>query len=267
MTVAMSGLNYEKRLIYLDDLVCFGRNIGQHNINLIDILERLRKVNLKLNPQKCVFLKKELLYLGHVVSAKCVSPDPEKTRVIKNYPRKCNSDEVKRFVAFANYYRKCIPNFAEITIPLNKLSRKGVEFVWTDECKNSFLKLKNCLASPPILQYPDFSDNEFILHTDASGLAIGSMLCNKNNLPIAYASRTLNKSEINYPTIEKELLSIVWSVRYFRPYLFGKNFTIRTDHRPLVYLFNINSPSSRLLKFRLSLEEYDYKIEYVKGEE
>lgn len=266
MTVAMSGLNYEKCLIYLDDLVCFGRNISQHNKNLMDIFERLRRVNLKLNPGKCQFLKKELLYLGHVISGEGISPDPQKTKVIQNYPKPCNSDEVKRFIAFANYYRKFIPHFAEIAIPLNKLCRKGCQFIWSDECDKSFLTLKNSLINPPILQYPDFSqDNEYILHTDASGVAIGSMLCNKNNLPIAYASRALNKSELNYPTIEKELLAIVWSVRYFRPYLFGKTFTIKTDHRPLVYLFNINSPSSRLLKFRLSLDEYDYKIEYVKG--
>lgn len=266
MTVAMSGLNYEKCLIYLDDLICFGRNLDQHNKNLIDIFERIRKVNLKLNPVKCQFLKKQILYLGHVVSSEGIRPDPEKTKTIENYPRPSSSDEVRRFVAFANYYRKFIPNFAEITIPLNKLCRKGTLFEWTNKCEKSYLCLKNSLATPPILQYPDFSEeNEFILHTDASGIAIGSMLCNKDNLPIAYASRALNKAELNYPTIEKELLAIVWSVRYFRPYLFGKKFVIRSDHKPLVYLFNINSPSSRLLKFRLSLEEYDYRIEYVKG--
>lgn len=266
MTVAMSGLNYDKCLVYLDDLVCFGRNLDIHNKNLMDIFERLRKVNLKVNPEKCQFLKKELLYLGHVVSAKGVLPDPEKTRVLQEYPTPKNPDDVKRFVAFANYYRKFIPHFAEITIPLNKLCRKGIIYDWSNECDESFKKLKQSLIRPPILQYPDFSkDNEFILRTDASGMAIGSMLCNKNDLPIAYASRSLNKAEINYPTIEKELLAIVWSVKYFRPYLFGKKFTIMTDHKPLVYLFGMNNPSSRLLKFRLIMEEYDYNIEYVKG--
>lgn len=266
MTVAMAGLNNEKALIYLDDLICFGRSLDIHNKNLIDIFERLRKVNLKVNPSKCQFLKKELLYLGHLVSSKGVQPDPEKTKVIKNYPKPQSSDEVKRFVAFANYYRKFVPNFAEITIPLNKLCRKGVKFEWTNECENAFKHLKELLCNPPILQYPDFStESEFILHTDASGKAIGVVLCNKNDLPIAYASRTLNKAEVNYPTIEKELLAIVWAVRYFRPYLFGKHFKIFTDHKPLVYLFSMSNPSSRLLKFRLTLEEYNYTIEYVRG--
>lgn len=266
MTVAMAGLNYEKALIYLDDLICFGRNLEIHNKNLIAIFERLRKVNLKVNPSKCQFLKKELLYLGHVVSSKGVQPDPEKTKVIQNYPRPQSSDEVKRFVAFANYYRRFVSNFAEITIPLNKLCRKGAKFEWTSECQNSFMHLKEKLCNPPILQYPDFSaESEFILRTDASGKAIGAVLCNTNNLPVAYGSRTLNKSEVNYPTIEKELLAIVWAVRYFRPYLFGKSFTILTDHKPLVYLFSMSNPSSRLLKFRLTMEEYNYKIEYVRG--
>lgn len=266
MTVAMSGLHYEKCLVYLDDLICFGRSLELHNKNLIDVFERLRSVNLKINPDKCKFLTKELLYLGHIVSEKGVLPDPEKTRVIQCYPTPTNADEVRRFVAFANYYRKFIPHFAEITIPLNKLCRKYSNFEWTTECQNSFCTLKQLLINPPILQYPNFDDeNEFILRTDASGLAIGSVLCNKNDLPIAYASRSLNKAELNYPTIEKELLSIVWSVKHFRPYLFGKKFIIKTDHKPLVYLFTMNNPSSRLLKFRLTLEEYDYAIEYVKG--
>ena len=266
MTIALSGLNYEKCFVYLDDLVCFGRNLQQHNQHLMDILSRLRKVNLKLNPAKCQFLKKEMLYLGHVISEKGILPDPNKTKALQNYPKPVNSDEVRRFVAFANYYRKLIPCFAEICIPLNKLLRKGSLFEWTEECERAFEKLKSALISPPVLQYPDFSqNNEFILHTDASGIAIGSMLCNSNNMPIAYASRSLNKAELNYPTIEKELLAIVWSIKYFRPYLYGRRFKIMTDHRPLVYLFNMSNPASRLLKFRLSLEEYDFNIEYVKG--
>lgn len=268
MTVALSGLNYDKCLIYMDDLVCFGRNLESHNKNLIDIFYRLREVNLKLNPNKCQFLKRELLYLGHIVSSDGLKPDPEKTRVIKSYPTPKSSDDVKRFVAFSNYYRRFIPKFAEIVVPLNNLLKKNVEFIWTDKCEKSFQQLKNSLASPPILQYPDFSDtNKFQLYTDASGIAIGSVLCNGDGRPVAYASRGLNKAELNYPTIEKEMLAVVWSIKYFRPYLFGKTFKIFTDHRPLVYLFNMNNPSSRLTKFRLILEEYDFVIEYIKGKD
>lgn len=268
MSVALSGLTCEKAFIYMDDIIVFGRNIESHNKNLIDVFERLRKVNLKINPCKCEFLKPELLYLGHVVSAEGVSPDPEKIRVLKNYPEPTNADETRRFVAFCNYYRRFIPFFAQITIPLNKLCKKHVTFIWTTECKQAFEHLKQALISPPILQYPDFShDNEFILQTDASGTAIGSVLCNKDRRPIAYASRPLNKAELNYPTIQKELLAVVWSVKHFRPYLYGKSFTILTDHKPLLYLFSMKDPASRLIKFRLQLEEYDYKVTYIRGKD
>lgn len=268
MSIAMSGLTYDKCFVYCDDLVVFGRSREIHNKNLIDVFERFRNMNLKLNPLKCEFMKKQLLYLGHVVSADGVLPDPEKVRVLQQYPVPANSDDVRRFIAFCNYYRKFIPQFSEITLPLNKLCRKNVVFSWTKECQNSFEILKNKLITPPILQYPDFSDtNTFVLQTDASGVAIGSVLCNKDLKPVAYASRPLNKAELNYPIIQKELLAIVWSIKHFRPYLYGKQFIIKTDHKPLIYLFGMKDPSTRLLKFRLQLEEYDFKIEYVKGSE
>lgn len=268
MTMAMAGLNYEKCLCYQDDLIIMGRGLLDHNKNLIEVLERLRTVNLKLNPMKCDFLKKEMLYLGHVVTDNGVLPDPEKISAIKNYPIPRSTDEVKRFVALANYYRKFIPKFAEIAHSLNNLCRKNVQFNWNSDAQKAFDTLKECMSTPPVLQYPDLSHkNQFIVQTDASGYAIGAVLSNGDGRPVAYASRSLNKAERNYPTIEKELLAIVWAVKHFRPYLYGRSFKIVTDHKPLVYLFSLKEPSSRLLKFRLCLEEYDYLIEYVKGQQ
>lgn len=149
---------------------------------------------------------------------------------------------------------------------MNYLCRKNVTFKWDDECQTSFEALKNAIISHPVLQYPDFSEsNQFILQTDASGYGIGSVLCNSDGRPVAYASRSLNKAEKRYPIIEKELLAIVWAVKHFRPYLYGRNFKIQTDHKPLIYLFGMRDPSSRLMKFRLILEEYDFVLEYLKG--
>lgn len=266
INIAMSGLAYEKCFIYLDDLIVFGRNLEDHNKNLMVVLQRLRQVNLRLNPQKCNFLKKELVYLGHVVTGNGILPDPNKTKVMENYPIPKNLDEVKRFVAFANYYRKFIKNFAKLAFPLNRLCKKNQPFIWDSQCQESFDLLKTSLVTPPVLQYPEFTENnEFQVQTDASGYAIAGILSNKDGRPVAYASRSLNKAEINYPTIEKELLAIVWTVKHFRPYLFGRHFRVKTDHRPLVYLFSMKEPSSRLLKFRMALEEYDFTVEYVKG--
>lgn len=266
MTLAMSGLNYESCFVYLDDLIVFGSSLNQHNKNLVKVMNRLRKVNLKLNPNKCEFLKKQILYLGHIISSEGILPDPEKVNIMLNYPTPKDANETKRFVAFANYYRKFIKNFADIATPLNQLSKKGVKFIWSEQCQKSFETLKRVLVKPPILQYPDFSDkNQFILRTDASGFALGAVLSNKNDKPVAYASRTLNRAERNYCTIEKELLGICWAVKKFRPYLFGRKFQILTDHKPLLYLFGMKNPSSRLTKFRLTLEEYDFVISYVTG--
>lgn len=268
MTVAMSGLNMEKCLIYLDDIIVFGRTLEEHNRNLSDVFARLRQTNLKLNPQKCNFLKTELLYLGHLVSVEGVKPDPSKIEIIKNWSSPKTADEVKRFVAFANYYRKHIKDFARLCSPLNHLTRKGVEFIWTDECEKSFQFLKECFMNPPVLDYPDFSTNNiFTLHTDASGKALGAVLSNQNARPVAFASKALNSAERNYSTIEKELLGLVWAIRHFRPYLHGKKFELYTDHRPLVYLFTLTDPSSRLTKFRLALEEYSFDVIYKKGTE
>ena len=268
MTVAMSGLNMERCLVYLDDIIVFGKTLEEHNRNLSDVFERLRKTNLKLNPQKCNFLKTELLYLGHLVSVEGVKPDPSKIEIIKQWSSPRSADEVKRFVAFANYYRKHIKDFAKLCSPLNKLTRKNEDFKWTEECERSFQYLKECFMNPPVLDYPNFSEsNIFTLHTDASGKALGAVLSNQNTRPIAFASRALNKAELNYSTIENELLGVVWAIRHFRPYLYGRKFEIFTDHRPLVYLFTLNDPSSRLTKFRLALEEYKFDVIYKKGSE
>lgn len=268
MTVAMSGLCMEKCLIYLDDIIIFGKTLNEHNKNLISIFERLRGVNLKLNPSKCNFLKQELIYLGHFISAEGIRPDPSKVECVENWPTPKTADEVKRFVAFSNYYRKHIKDFSKISIPLNKLTKKGVPFEWTEECQHAFETLKLKFLNPPILDYPNFDkENTFKLQTDASGFALGAVLSNQNGRPVAFASRALNKSEQNYGTIEKELLAVVWSIRHFRPYLFGRKFDLETDHRPLVYLFSIKDPSSRLTKFRLALEEYDFNITYIPGKD
>lgn len=118
MTVAMSGLNYKQAFVYLDDCIIIGNTLEMHNKNLISVLERFRKVNLKLNPLKCEFLRKEIMYLGHKITSKGIFPDPSKIEVLQNYSKPLNTDDVKRFVAFANYYRRFIPRFASIAYPL-----------------------------------------------------------------------------------------------------------------------------------------------------
>jgi len=213
------------------------------------------------------FLKTELNYLGHDVTSEGVKPDLEKVKAIKNIPVPKNTTDVKSFLGLVGYYRKFIPQFSKIAKPLTELLKKSQKWRWDVEQIQSFNFLQAALMREPVLQYTDFT-KPFVLTTDASGFAVGAILCQgtiSQDKPIAFSSRTLNQAEQNYSTIEKELTAIVWACRYFRPYLLGKHFTIVTDHRPLTWMFSVKDPSSRLLRWRLLLEEYDYMIAYKAG--
>lgn len=160
-------------------------------------------------------------------------------------------------------------NFAAITQPLNKLTRKNVEFIWTEDCEKSFQLLKKDLCSPRILQYPDFT-KDFLVTVDASNFACGAVLSqnfNGEDLPICFISKSFQKGELNKPIIEKELLAIHFAITTSRPYLYGKSFTVRSDHKPLIYLYNMKKPASKLTRVRLELEEYDFVVEYIRGKE
>jgi hypothetical protein len=208
------------------------------------------------------FCEKKLLLLGHLISENGIKPDPGKISAVMDYP-----SNVRLFLGLASYYRKFIENFADIAYPLNQLLKHNVPFKWTSLCEESFTKLKEKLINPPILQFPNYS-REFIVTTDARQNAIGAVLSQGTigkDLPIPYASRTLNSAEKNYSTIERELLAIVYGVQHFRPYIYGKKIKILTDHKRLTYLFSISNPSSRLMRFRLKLEEYEYEVIYKPG--
>jgi hypothetical protein len=142
--------------------------------------------------------------------------------------------------------------------------KNNTPFIWNADTDKAFNTLKQLLTSQPLLQYPDFS-KPFILTTDASNDALGAVLSQGDigrDLPVAYASRKLGKAKRNYSTVEKELLAIVYGCKHFKPYLLGRKFTVVTDHRPLVWIFNAKDLSSRLLRWRLKLEEYNYNIVY-----
>ncbi|KAL4126715.1 hypothetical protein QTP88_010924 [Uroleucon formosanum] len=263
----LSGLNGLKAFVYLDDIITYAKDLPDHSQKLTDILERLRQFNLKLQPLKCEFLRKEVTYLGHQITDEGVKPDSKLVECVQNFPVPQNVKGIKSFLGLSGYYRRFIQNYGQIAKPLTLLLKRDVPFKWSNLCQQSFEKLKNLLINYPILQYPDFT-RPFNLTCDASNYAIGCVLSQGpigKDLPIAYASTTLNKAEINYNTTEKELASIVWGVKTFRPYLFGQQFNIITVHRALVWLFNLKDPGSRLTRWRLKLEEHQYTIHYKPG--
>lgn len=267
MSLAFAGLSPTKAFLYMDDLVVIGCSEKHMINNLRDVFNICRQFNLKLHPDKCNFFKHEVTYLGHKCTNKGILPDDTKFELIRKYPRPNDSDSAHRFVAFCNYYRRFVPNFSEYASPLNRLTRKNVDFVWTEKCEHSFNFLKNALVSSPILQYPDFH-KQFCVTTDASDISCGAILSqnyDNTQLPISYASRTFTKGEQNKSVIETELAAIHWAVLYFKPYLYGTKFLVRTDHRPLTYLFSMKNPTPKLMRMRLDLEEFDFEIEYIKG--
>lgn len=267
ITLAFSGLSPLNYFIYLDDLILIASTEKRMYENLEDVFKICRKYNLKLNPDKCQFFLKEVTYLGHKCTENGILPDESKFDVITHYPRPTDADSARRFVAFCNYYRRFIPHFTHYSYHLTRLTKKGVQFYWSDECETAFNYLKNSLITPPILKYPDF-DKPFCITTDASKIACGAVLSQNYDgieMPIAYASRSFTSGERNKSTPEQELCAIHFALQYFKPYIYGLKFLVKTDHRPLVYLYTMKNPSSKLLRIRLDLEEYDFEIEHIPG--
>jgi len=207
----------------------------------------MRQHNLKFQPDKCDFLRRGVSYLGHVTGQTGIRPDEKRKRAVKDYPEPRTTRELK---GLAGYYMMFTPNFSKRAKPRTGLLKKNTPYIW-NENGAAFATLKTLLTTEPLFQNPDFT-RPFVLTTDASNDAIGTVLSQGprgKDLPKAYASRTLNNAERNYPTVEKELLAIVWGCKYFRQYLYGRNFTIVTDHRPLTWIFSVKDPSSRLLRW------------------
>lgn len=256
-------------LVYMDDIIIFSTSLQEHLINLSMILESLKKYNMRIQLDKCEFLRKEVAFLGHVVTPQGVKPNPDKIKAIKEWPLPKNEKELKGFLGIVGYYRKFIKDFAKIAKPLTQQLRKGEKIEHTREFVSAFNRCKNLLTSSHVLQYPDFS-KRFILTTDASNFALGAILSQgpiSLDKPIAFASRTLTKTEEKYSAIEKELLAIDWACKYFRPYLYGRKFTLYTDHKPLTYALNLKTPNDRLIRMKLRLEEFDYEIQYRPGKQ
>lgn len=268
MDSVLTGLTGVSCYTYLDDIVCFGRTIDEHLERLEQILLRLRRANLRLNPGKCHFLSECVEYLGHLVTSSGVKPNPSKIDVIKNHPVPKHATDIKSFVGIAGFYRRFVPNFAQITKPLQDLLKKGVRFEWGHDQSVAFNTLKEALTTAPILRYPDFS-KQFVLTTDASAYALGCVLSQEfdgQDCAIAYASRPLNSAEKNYSTVERELTGVVWAVKHFRVYLYGQpTFKIYSDQRSLQWLINKENKSSRLTRWALELSEYNFQVQYKPG--
>lgn len=264
MSMALSGLTGVDCLVYLDDIIVFSETEEEHEEKLSRVFDRFRAMNLKVHPGKSHFLQETVIFLGFKIDKTGIRVDPGKYDTIRTYPAPKTRKQMQRFLGLTNFYRQFIDNYAQLSLPLAELLKKGVKYTWSEECETAFKSLKEKLCSDEVLAYPDF-EHDFVLSTDASDGAIGAVLSTHDDRPVYFASRLLKGAELRYSVIEKELLAIVYAVKYFRPYLLGRHFTIRTDHAPLRWLYAMTNPASRLTKFRLELEPYNFTVEHISG--
>ena len=254
-------------LIFLDDLLVYSETPEEHLEHLEKVFLKLRAAGLKSKPKKCDLFKTQVNYLGHVLDKTGIRPDPKKLEAVRDWERPKTVTQVKSFTAFCNYYRKFVKNFAEVAKPLYRLTSKGVKFAWEKEHEDAFQLLKTRLLQAPILALPNFR-HPFVIDTDASETALGAVLSqiiDGEERPIAFESRVLSKTEVNYATTKREALGIVQAMQWFRPYIYGSQCIVRTDHASLQWLFRQNADG---MTFRMiqKMQEYNYRIVHRPGE-
>ena len=267
MEAVLQGLARRTCMIYLDDILVFSETFEEHVSRLEEVFDRLRRAGLRLKPKKCTFVRPEVHYLGHVVSAGGIAVDPAKVEAIENFAPPTNPKSLRSFLGLASYYRRFVPSFSKVAGPLYSLLKKDAAFQWTSDCQRAFDTLRDLLVNTPILAFPDFSE-DFLLETDASRSGLGAVLAQKVDgltRPVAYASRTLQPHEANYGATELEALGVVWAVKHFRPYLYGHRCEVYTDHSALKALLNTPQPSGKLARWGLVLQDLDLHIHHRAG--
>ena len=252
---------------YIDDVLVTGRNDEEHLRNLEEVLKRLDARGFRLKKSKCHFFKPSL---GYRVDAEGLHATEEKVEAILSAPTPTDERQLRSFLGLVNYYGRFVSDLATIAHPLNDLLKREHAWNWSDECEAAFCKLKEKLASTSVLVHYDIS-LPLKLACDASAYGVGAVISHVmsdgSERPVAYASRTLTKSEQNYPQIEKEALSIIFGVKKFHKFLYGRKFTLVMDHKPLVTILGPRShiptlAAARLQRWALLLAAYQYEVEF-----
>ena len=267
-------------LAYLDDILCHSANLEQHLISLTQVFSAYQKAGLKLQPAKCFFFKTSTKYLGHIVSEKGLSPDPEYVKVVQDWPMPTTRSQVRAFLGKAGYYRKYIRDYAAVARPLTDVLQTDTfpdlkdkdPFTPTEAMLKAFDTLKSALLAEPILAFPDFGPNAkpFILDTDwsQSNGAIGCCLMQEQHgkeRVIAYAAKRLDSTQLNYAPTKGELFAAMFAMKHFDYFLAGKKFVLRTDHSSLQYIKTMQPPSLVEGRWLECVTKYDFDVLYRKG--
>ena len=252
---------------YLEDVIIVSDTFDDHLRWPEITINRLNKAGLTFSPSKCKFCQSEVKYLGFKVNKDGLIIDDDKVRPILDYPRPKNIKQMRRFVGATSWYRRFIQDYAKISEPLTRLTKKSLNFNWGDEQEKAFQTLRSALTSSPILAYPDFHI-PFCVQTDASDYGLGVVVTqvqDEKERVIAFASKVMSSAERNYSTTEKECLAVVWAIKKFRHYLEGYHFSVIIDHSSLKWLYNLKNSTGRLARWALDLLEYDFEIIHRKG--
>uniref|UniRef100_K7F1W6 ribonuclease H n=1 Tax=Pelodiscus sinensis TaxID=13735 RepID=K7F1W6_PELSI len=258
---------------YLDNILVTGGNEEDHLKNLEATLQRLEEYGLRVRKDKCAFFQPSVEYLGHIIDATGLHKSPSKVKAIVEAPPPQNVSQLRSFLGLLNYYGRFISQLATLLKPLHELLGQKKVWKWSDACDVAFNKAKCALLNAEALTHFDPS-LPLQLACDASPYGVGAVLSHVmpsgEEKPIAFASRTLSTAETNYAQIEREALGIVFGIRKFHQYLFGRKFTLLTDHRPLTAIFGPHSgippmAASRMQRWALWLSGHTYEIRYRKA--
>ena len=254
-------------LNYFDDVVVYGSTPEEHWKNLRAMLDTLRAYGLRLNAKKCVIGVSELKFLGHIISAAGVRPDPEKVRAIVEAPVPQDQAQLRSFLGSITYLMQYIPHLATVIAPLRSLTQKGVPWKWTTTETEAYKQIKKLLINAPGLAHYSMEANIKLI-VDASPCGLGCVLLQEidNQLrPVAYASRSLTNVEKRYAQIEREALAVLYGLQKMHAYIYGRHITVATDHKPLLGVFTKATQSIRLERIALRAQDYDFTLIYEPG--
>ncbi|CDO76069.1 hypothetical protein BN946_scf184814.g2 [Trametes cinnabarina] len=260
-------------VVYIDDILIFSRTQAEHDQHVTMVLDRLRKAGLFTNAKKCSFDQPEVEYVGYLINRDGIRMDPKKLNTVIDWPTPSSVKEVQSFLGFTNFYRRFVKDYARIALPLTQLTKKSVKgapFKWSPEADSAFEALRDAILSAPVLHHFD-SSRPSTLSTDASDFAIAGILHQPDDdgllHPVAFFSRKLTPSEINYEVYDKELLAIVESFRTFRAWLIGTDVPVSvvSDHKNLEYFMSSRVLTRCQARWSMFLSEFNFRLDYAPG--